>query len=276
MYSELNLIIILEISYIALLGLALGSFATALIYRVPKGIPWAWNTPSDKKKDSGISRSACPVCDENLNILDLFPVFSWLFLRGKCRHCSAKIPKRYLLVELAVLLASLLSYVCLGFGIELFFVLSIIPFLCALIVIDFDHMILPDQLVAMVGVIGLVRLGYLVSAGGYGLSLSLDSVLVLHVWGAIFFAVISWGTGWLLTKILKRDALGFGDVKFFAVAGLWLGLSAISSFYLLSGALGVILGVIWCNIMKQNAFPFGPALIASLYVLLLLKGSFFF
>ncbi|MCB1538670.1 MAG: prepilin peptidase [Alphaproteobacteria bacterium] len=70
------------------LGLCLGSFATALVYRLPRGLNWT------------TERSRCPSCGHALGVPDLVPVFSWLFLRGRCRHCGTRIPARYPLIEL--------------------------------------------------------------------------------------------------------------------------------------------------------------------------------
>ena len=71
------------------LGLCLGSFMTALAYRLPRGLNWTTD------------RSRCPSCGHTLGVPDLVPLFSWLFLRGKCRHCHTPIPVRYPLIELA-------------------------------------------------------------------------------------------------------------------------------------------------------------------------------
>jgi leader peptidase (prepilin peptidase)/N-methyltransferase len=78
------------------IGLCLGSFATALLYRLPRRIPW-----------HGKARSACPSCGVRLIWKDLVPVLSWLWLRGRCRACGSKIPASYPLIELGVAAAVL-------------------------------------------------------------------------------------------------------------------------------------------------------------------------
>lgn len=82
-------------------GLALGSFTTCVMYRVPRGLS-LW-----QQKD-GSYRSFCPSCKTELQPVDLIPVLSWAWQRGKCRHCGAKIGLFYPMVELAVLAAVLL------------------------------------------------------------------------------------------------------------------------------------------------------------------------
>ncbi len=249
----------IEMIIVTLLGLVLGSFCTAIVYRIPRDIPW------------GVQRSSCPSCNTNLKAMDLFPIVSWALCGGKCRHCKAPVAARYPLVEFGVLLASLSTYGALGFTPEAFFVIAAVPFLVALLIIDLDHLILPNQLVFIVGGIGAVRLAFHVSSIGLGT----DSLYIagFYILGAAVFAGLSWFLGWFMTKILKRDSLGFGDVKFFAVAGLWLGAEQLATFFVMSGSLGIIFALIWQMIKKEKIFPFGPALITSLYALLLLEGS---
>ncbi|HEY0905710.1 MAG TPA: prepilin peptidase [Methylophilus sp.] len=71
------------------LGLCLGSFTTALVYRIPRKLNWTTD------------RSRCPNCKHALGPLDLVPVFSWLFLGRKCRYCKTPIPARYPLIEIS-------------------------------------------------------------------------------------------------------------------------------------------------------------------------------
>ncbi len=261
--------VFLEVLIVAALGLALGSFSTALIYRIPRNISWAFG-PSKKATDPKAGRSVCISCGRVLSVADLVPVFSWVFLRGKCRQCGAKIPTRYPLTELGVVLACLGAYAVFGFQAQTFFIMATVPFLAALLVIDLDHMILPDQLVMIVGVIGAAKLLYEVFFGAGGPELA-----AAYAGAAVFYAVLSWLLGYGMGKLLKKDSLGFGDVKFFAVAGLWLGFSGLPAFLILSGVAGVVFAVIWQRIKKEAVFPFGPALITSLYAVLLLQGSLF-
>src|SRR5262245_47438651 len=124
----------LEVLTILILGLALGSFATALVYRVPRGIAWAF-------KGRPAFTSACPDCKAQLKPLDLIPVFSWFYSKGKCRHCSERISLDYPVAEIGTLCAALLVYMTLGFTPKAFFVLAALPFLAALLVIDLRQMI---------------------------------------------------------------------------------------------------------------------------------------
>ena len=73
-------IVIYLVAIFAILGLVMGSALNCLALRLARGEKW-----------SGNSRSACPSCGHTLTAADLVPLFSWLFLRGKCRHCGAPI-----------------------------------------------------------------------------------------------------------------------------------------------------------------------------------------
>lgn len=245
-------------------GLVFGSFASALTYRVPLGLPWI----TKGKSEHGL-RSACPDCKTLLKPLDLIPVLSWLISKGKCRHCSKYIPKTYPICEALTLLGFIGIYIVYGltyFSLALFLM---VPFLVALMMIDFRHMILPNQLVAIVFSLGVVAmlLSFLITSD--------LAVFVTFIGGALIFAFVSWLLGVVMKKILKKEALGFGDVKFFAAAGIWLGVPAIGYFCFGAGVIGVLLGLAWKKIKKEDVFPFGPALILSFYMLLLLQGSHF-
>ncbi len=245
---------LIEIFIFAFLGLILGSFSTALIHRIPRKLPW------------GKERSTCVKCNKNLGVLDLVPVISWCIFKGKCRHCSSKISYKYPIIEIISLLLCLAIYFTFGVSIEsLFFIISL-PILLSLLVIDLEHMILPNQLTLILFVIGIIRVIYNLIIGAEWLD---------YIGGAVIYLLFAWGLGALSSKILKKEALGFGDVKFFGVVGIWLGASMLSYFLILSGGIAVLFALCWRAIKKTELFPFGPALIIAFYALLLIQGSFF-
>lgn len=253
-----------EIVAVIFCGLVFGSFASALTYRVPRQIPWA----TKGKSEHGL-RSACPSCKELLTPRDLIPLFSWIVSKGKCRHCKASIPKTYPICELLTLIGCIGIYSVYGLTWFSFPFFIMVPFLVALMMIDFEHMILPNQLVAM-----------LFALGGFVFAMRLMeepqlSTAITYIGGAILYGLFSWGLGALMAKLLKKEALGFGDVKFFAAAGIWLGLPVLGQFCIGAGVLGVVIGITWKKLTKQPVFPFGPALILSFYGVLLLQGSHF-
>ncbi len=248
-------------------GLTLGSFATALVHRVPI-------RKSIGLKDLG-ARSACPHCNHVLRAMDLVPVLSWVSTGGMCRYCRKPINISYPLMELGVLLACLVPYWVKGFTPDTFFIITAVPFLAALLVIDLRHMILPNNLLLALAALGLGRTLYHAMLG----DAPTTTEVIEFVTSIAIFAGFSWILGFVMEKILKKQALGMGDVKFFALSGLWLGLAQLGWYCTLSGFLGVLFAAIFRGNTYKNAnsgaFPFGPALIAALYILLLTDGSLF-
>jgi leader peptidase (prepilin peptidase)/N-methyltransferase len=256
---------ILDIIIIVFAGLIFGSFASALTYRVPRGLPWAYE---GKDNEGHGLRSACPHCKTPLTIRDLIPVLSWLFSKGRCRHCGEAVSKVYPICEALTLIACIGIYSAHGLTWFSLPFLMMMPFLIALIMIDFEHMILPNQLVAILFFCGLATAGLRIVDGT-----DIEDIVMIYGGGTIIFGGAAWLLAIVMEKALKKEALGFGDVKFFAAAGIWLGLPLLGYFCILGGMAGVILAIIWKKITGNEAFPFGPALILAFYTLLLLDGS---
>jgi len=144
-----------------------------------------------------------------------------------------------------------------------------VPFLLALTIVDFRLMILPDRLLVALAIIASIRIVIQQMA-----SLEDLSYLYLPVIGAFVFMGLSLAIKLVAEKILKKPAMGQGDIKLFAVCGLWLGPFLLADFLILSGLLGITIGIMWRITTKSPAFPFGPALIASLLILILTESSF--
>ncbi len=247
------------------LGLVLGSFATALAYRVPLGI-------SILKK----TRSACTSCGRQLTALDLVPLLSWMILRGRCRSCGAAIGWQYPLIELGTLILCLGFYFRFGFNTQVLCLFALAPLVASVTAIDFNYKIIPDSLNLAMFMAGVAMMcvsayqspdaiAFIVSRGGEGLA---AAILYVAVSLALRYAIMVWR---------KKDALGWGDVKFFAVAGFWLGLNPDSAAYLMlvAGVIGIILALIWQKIKKEAEFPFGPALLLAFVAMLVWQGPVF-
>lgn len=256
---------LIELILVLALGLIFGSFTTAISYRVPRNLPWIYEAGGKAV------RSSCVKCGRLLGIRDLFPVFSWALQRGRCRYCSEKISISYPLIELICVAATLGVYWKFGLSLSVAPVYLLIPILLALTVIDFKFMILPDQLVLLSFALGVIY---------FGINHFLSGWPIDQMWpylaGAIIFPLLIYTIRYLFKVLLKKDALGLGDVKFMTVIGLWLGIGALPSLLILSGFVGILIGVIWRLRNLGALFPFGPALILSFYVHLLLGGSLFF
>jgi leader peptidase (prepilin peptidase)/N-methyltransferase len=212
-------------SAIFVLGLAFGSFLNVCIYRLPLDL-------SVVKP-----RSACPHCKRPIAFYDNMPVLSWLLLRGRCRHCKAKISSRYLFVEL--LTASLFLGCYAYFGVTLttlkYCVFGFL--LLGLIFTDAETKLLPDKLTLPGLVLGLffsllvpvhdmasqflpavLNLPFSADIAARLFSL-LDSLL-----GAALGASFIYGAGAAYLRWRGTEGMGFGDVKLMAMVGAFLGI----------------------------------------------------
>ena len=223
-------------------GLVFGSFITCASYRLPLEL--------------GIVRtpSFCPSCNTRLKIADLFPVFSWLFSGGKCRHCSAKISLRYPAIELTTAAIFAVLYLKYGFTLQWGIIALLTVCLLVMIVADLEHYIIPDEIH-----VALVPLGiaYRLTTGTFS-----PEILVGFCIMTALALLLHYGYSYLR----GRAMLGYGDVKFFAIVGIWLDAGFIPSFLFVAGILGVVLGIIWQKIGRGEAFPFAPALAISLFL----------
>jgi prepilin signal peptidase PulO-like enzyme (type II secretory pathway) len=236
----------IEILLVISLGLAFGSFITCVSYRLPLAI------------DVVRKPSFCPNCLAQLTAKDLFPVFSWVFFGGKCRHCAVKISARYPLIEIVTVTIFMFIYLHFGgINLQFFLLAGMAVALMIMIVADLEHYIIPDTVHLLLFPLAIAYRFATATLSldiflGWGLMVGL--ALMLHY-------VYSWLRG--------RTMLGFGDVKFFAVAGLWLNLTDIPMFLLLAGGIGVVFGMVWRMLGKGQLFPFGPALAVALFVTVL-------
>jgi leader peptidase (prepilin peptidase)/N-methyltransferase len=259
--------------YLIFLGLCLGSFVNALVWRIHEQ-----SKTKDKKKLRELSilrgRSQCTDCGHQLTAIDLVPVFSWLSTRGKCRYCKKSISAQYPLVE--VLAAALItaSYVFwpyaspawTGAEIATFGLWTIIlTGLLALCVYDIRWYLLPDRIVFPLIVLGVM----------YAVALSVartDEMILLEA-GLGAFTVF--GVFWLLFQFSKGAWIGGGDVKLAILLGLLAG-SVMNALLLifLASILGTMYAVLLGVIKKQKItgkmrIPFGPFLILATYIVVL-------
>jgi leader peptidase (prepilin peptidase)/N-methyltransferase len=276
MSDEARLIVFL---WTGLLGLLVGSFLNVCIFRLPR------NCMSVVRP-----RSKCPSCRSLIAWYDNIPVFSWIALGGKCRHCAVRISPRYAGVELLTaalyLFASWRIFYGPGAGLgppdqAALFVLHA-WFLGALIVstfIDLEFRILPDEITLPGVVIGLafsaafpslLHVGDLVRVQSWNprlASLAAGAVGALLGGGAIY------GVGVLGKLVFRKEAMGFGDVKFMAMVGAVLGARGVLLTFVLACLLGSVFGIGKRIVTGTMGYvPFGPFLSAGALVMLFFSG----
>ncbi|HZH98759.1 MAG TPA: prepilin peptidase [Fimbriimonadaceae bacterium] len=230
------------------LGAVVGSFLNVVIYRTPRSL--SLYSPS---------KSFCPRCKHSLGIPDLVPLLSWVFLRGKCRHCGAQVSSRYFFVEL------LNGAIWAGIWYQ-YFIVSEQPgkaiayalaasALVAIIFIDWELFIIPDQINAFLAATGVCYNIYLYAIGSplaetWGMPSSLAGWLVgvAALWGIAFLGRVLFG----------KDAMGHGDIKMARGIGAVLFPTMALMSFGLAVFVGAILGIVQI-LARRGQAPQPPA-----------------
>jgi leader peptidase (prepilin peptidase)/N-methyltransferase len=232
---------------IALLGACIGSFLNVVAWRLPR-------------QESIVKpRSHCTRCGTTLRWFENIPVLSWLLLQGRCRHCGTDISMRYPAVELLCsglfVAATFSKSQALTGASPLALLLGgwlLIALLLPLIMIDLDHLWLPEPICRWGVVLGLVIT-----------AIAAPKLLLWHLLAASAGLLGFEATSALAEKVLGKPALGLGDAKLAALLGAWLGLIGLGLSVLLavfSGALFGIAGLLSGRLKRGQPFPFGPFL----------------
>jgi leader peptidase (prepilin peptidase)/N-methyltransferase len=222
----------------ALAGLAVGSFLNVVIDRLPYG------------KSIVFPPSHCPVCGHQLALLDLIPVLSFVFLRGRCRYCGASIPWRLAVVELATGLLFALLWLHYGPGLPLILASLYTGFLIAIFGIDLEHRLVPNRLVYPAIALALLAAPLTPDRG----------VAELLGGGALGFGLF------LLIALARPGGMGMGDVKLAAFIGLVVGLPQVLVALFVAIMLGGVVGVALLLTRlktRQDPIPFGPFLVTG-------------
>lgn len=252
------------LSFLIIIFLCWGSFLNVVAFR------------SINDKSMFQTRSTCNSCNTLIAWYDNVPVLSWLFLKGKCRHCKGPISLLYPFIEIlnSVLMTALFFY-CFGFNGFLFYSLDAVLlfasnfiFFSALIIsvrTDLEKMVIPQ-----IFSIWLVPLGFLCSYLGF-LEISFMESLI----GAIFGYGILWLVAKLFKFITKKDGLGEGDMELLALIGSFIGPVGVWFTILISSLSGVVIGGLYLYLTKKGSnrmFPFGPFLVLGSIIFFFLKS----
>jgi len=232
--SEITLI---EIGILVFIfGTMIGSFLNVVIYRIPKGESIAF--PASK----------CQSCQTPLKWWHNIPLFSWLFLRGKCYFCQEKISAQYPIVELLTGIIFVILYFKLGLVWYLPFVAATFAALLALVMIDFEYMAVPDNVNFAALIFALIQPDFLM--------------------GLLYAAIAAGGLyliGLLSSFIAKREAMGGADVIVAGTMGALLGFPNFFVAIFLSALLAMIPALIW----REKGVPFVPFLALATFIVYL-------
>ncbi len=215
-----------------LFGACVGSFLNVVIARVPRGLSVAK------------PRSYCPICKKPIAWYDNVPLLSWILLRGRCRGCKTGISIRYPLVELS---GALLAVACVQRLVPLAWGVAAYAFVMALVAltyIDLDHWLLPRSIT-----IPFIALGVAASflpGGPEPVSSALGAAA-----GFASLVVV----GYVAEKLLRKEAMGAGDVWLFSMIGAWLGLRALLPVVLLASLQGSLVGGILLLAARRAPAP---------------------
>lgn len=228
-------------------ALIIGSFLT-VASEDPDGFDWL------KRK-----RSKCMECGHVLGFADLFPVFSYLWLKGKCRYCGKKIAPYHLFTELVTVVVFVMAYLVAPKPLGLNFVLQlvILTLLIVLTLTDLKFWTLPDIFVGLLGLAGII--GAAVLRQPDIKNAILGGIAGFALLGSIHF-------------FSRGRAMGFGDVKLAAAMGLVLGVGQVILALMLAFVLGGIVGGVLMSLKKatsKSMVPFGPFLTVATALLLL-------
>lgn len=239
-------------------GLLIGSFLNVCIYRLPRDLSVV------------VPRSFCPGCERRIAWFHNIPLLSFVLLRGRCRHCNARIPVRYVVVEL--LTGALFSgaVMALGWNANAAKLCVFCAVMIELIFSDLEARILPDEFTIGGTAAGLVFAAIVPSTGGLWRFLlpSVANPRALSVIDAAFAAGFSSGMLWLVGTIYRRlrhrEGLGLGDIKMIAMIGAFLGLQGVLLTLIAGSTAGAVLGLAYILFTKQDAakyeLPFGSFL----------------
>jgi leader peptidase (prepilin peptidase) / N-methyltransferase len=221
------------LTYLFLIGLVSGSFYNVVGLRVPL------------KESIVTPRSACPKCKHTLTPLELIPVLSFLFQRGKCRQCKVSISPLYPFMEFLTGVLFIVVPLTLGWTIEIWVGWTLVSLFIIITVSDIKYMLIPDKILLFFAGIFLLERIFI------PLSPWWDSLLG----AAIGFTLL------LVISIVSKGGMGGGDIKLYALLGFVIGTKLVLMSLFIATLLGALIGMIGIGlglVERKKPIPFGP------------------
>lgn len=229
-----------------LYGIVIGSFLNVCIYRLPKG-------------ESVVTvGSHCMKCNHRLKGWDMVPLFSWLFLKGKCRYCGAKISVQYPIIEAVNGGLYILVFAVNGWNVDSVLWCVMTSALLVIAVIDYRTMLIPGSMDAVILGIGIIHLLLHWQDWTY---------YVIGFFSVSLFLLVC---ALLFRRITGKSGLGVGDMELMACAGLCIGWGHALLALVVASVLGsIIQGIVFAITKKGGKFALGPYLAVGIFLVLL-------
>ena len=237
-----------------ILGSIWGSFSNVCIKRLPRNL-------------SISGRSYCLTCKKQIKWFDNIPILSFIFLKAKCRNCSAKIDNQYFLVELISAISFLIIVFFFGITLESLLLIILSIFFIIIYFIDLEHYIIPNELTYTLMVIGFLKT-YLTDANSFMFPDYFQSVM-----GGLMGFLIVWSIIFVYKKLKNTEGMGLGDAKFLSALGFWFGWISLPFILIFSSVIALsfsIPSLIKKTKTMSTQIPFGPYLILGCLLYLIL------
>ena len=231
------------------LGIVFGSFYNVVGYRIPKGESLLY--PS----------SHCTKCNHKLKSYELVPIFSFIFLGGKCHKCKSKISFFYPVFEFLTGMLFVLSYMVFGFSWECLYSIVFISMLLIIIISDYQTMIIPDGVLLFFSAI-LILIKFFTSG------IEFVGIYMLHGLASFIFMLVLKLIGDLL---FKKESMGGGDIKLLAIFGFVFGFPLSVIVVFLSAFIALPISLFIMKAKKTHEIPYGPFLAISAIIIFLTR-----
>ncbi len=232
-----------------IIGTVFGSFYNVVGYRLPKKMSLMWPP------------SHCPNCDHLLTPIELIPVFSYIFLGGKCRWCKKKIAWFYPVFEFTSGMLFMLSFLVYGLTLECLLSIVFVSMLLIVIISDYLTMTISDSVLIVFTFFILVIKYFMHGLQGVGLD-------ILSGAGAFLFM---YAIKLLGDFIFKKESMGGGDIKLLATLGIMYGVPMSIVTVFMGAIIGLPISLITIKRNSSHEIPFGPYLAISAMLIVLLK-----
>jgi leader peptidase (prepilin peptidase)/N-methyltransferase len=245
-----------KVVVVGVYGLIVGSYLPVVIYRVPRGM------------STHLPRSSCPDCGHMIALYDIIPVFSWLWLRGRCRGCHGRISLRYPLVEALCGVLYVALALRIGLRWDLLPYLMVAPTLVALACIDAQFHLLPRRIVWPMTVVSVLAFA--------------NAALWAHDWSRFVLAIgcaMVAGVFFAGLHLMNREGLGLGDVRLAPLLALtlgWIGWPEAVVGVMIGSFLGIFVGVVLIASKRattKTKMPYGTYLAIGTLATVLVTAS---